>query len=461
MVLLLALVGAAAGMLRERRVALPLILLSVFGFAGAYEGPGLAERLADIPGFDRIRLRRTTQIASLPIALLAGLGVDALRAAGVRHKSVPALGVAGIALSACLVPWLLLHPLGLAERDPRPDVGTASYLVLALAGVAATLLAAPRIRGPARSVLMALLVAGVAFEGAWVWRNFVPTATASQTRPRSPLLEAIARDGGGKLLALGRTLPPEVPSLFGAPALRSYDAVGLARLRDLKQRTGAFRMLESAQITRGLPAPLLDMLGVRFVLADRNAKNVHLPGDGPGGARPAPELERLAPGVTVLRRPTSVPVAYRAAEWLPVESRRRAVSVVLSPTFDPHRQAVIEPAAAQDVAQSSGAGTPIEPLAVTRARPESLSVALPDQRGGLVVVAESYARGWRAYADGAEVPVMAANGFARAAFAPAGTRVLEFVYRPRGFGLGLAATGLATVGVGSLFARDRRRARDQ
>jgi hypothetical protein len=459
-VLLLALVGAAAGMLRERRVALPLIALSALGFVAAYDGPGLAERLAYIPGFDQIRLRRATQIAALPIALLAGLGIDALRAAGVRHKSLPAPGVAGLALAVCLVPWLLLHPLGLAERDPRPDVGVASYLVLALAGVAATLLAAPFLRGHARGVLMALLVLGVAAEGAWVWRDFVPTAESSQTRPHSPLLEGIARDGGGKLLALGRILPPEIPSLFGAPALRSYDAIGLARLRDLKQRTGAFRMPESAQITRGLPAPLLDLLGVRFVLADANAVNLRLPEIGPGAARPALELEKLAPGVVVLRRPTSLPVAYRASAWTTVANEKRALSAVLAPSFDPHRQTVIESTAEWDTAQSPGPGDRIEPLAVTRARPESLRVALPDRRGGLVVVTESYARGWRAYADGEEVPVMAANAFARAAFAPKGTRVLEFVYRPRGFRLALSVTGLAVLGILGLFARDLRRARE-
>jgi uncharacterized membrane protein YfhO len=63
---------------------------------------------------------------------------------------------------------------------------------------------------------------------------------------------------------------------------------------------------------------------------------------------------------------------------------------------------------------------------------------------GLVVLADLYDPGWRAFRDGEPVPILSVNHAVRGVVVPAGHSTIEFRYWPAGFdwGFRLAGTGL-------------------
>jgi hypothetical protein len=62
-----------------------------------------------------------------------------------------------------------------------------------------------------------------------------------------------------------------------------------------------------------------------------------------------------------------------------------------------------------------------------------------------LVLADSFYPGWRVYVNGQEREILKANVFFRGVDLPAGTHIVEFLYRPRSFALGLTVS-LATLG---------------
>jgi uncharacterized membrane protein YfhO len=58
-------------------------------------------------------------------------------------------------------------------------------------------------------------------------------------------------------------------------------------------------------------------------------------------------------------------------------------------------------------------------------------------RSGILVLADSFYPGWRAYVNGQEKEILRANLFFRALHLSAGEHVVEFRYEPRSFTIGL------------------------
>jgi len=64
---------------------------------------------------------------------------------------------------------------------------------------------------------------------------------------------------------------------------------------------------------------------------------------------------------------------------------------------------------------------------------------------GYLVMRDSFARGWRAWVDDLESPVVRANGKHRAVAVPAGQHDVVLRYDPPGLWPGLALTGLSVL----------------
>jgi hypothetical protein len=56
---------------------------------------------------------------------------------------------------------------------------------------------------------------------------------------------------------------------------------------------------------------------------------------------------------------------------------------------------------------------------------------------GVLVLADSFFAGWRAYVDGARVGILRADTLLRAVIVPPGRHIIDFVYTPKGFQIGL------------------------
>jgi len=181
-------------------------------------------------------------------------------------------------------------------------------------------------------------------------------------------------------------------------------------------------------------------------------------------------LARKAPGpvpgppagvaIEILENADALPRAYlvEAFEVVPGED---AVGRAVRGDFDPHRSVLLERAPAGFA--SAQEPPPARAAQIRLDRPEEVVVEVEAERGGVLVLTDTFYPGWRARRGGGELEILRANAFYRAVVVPAGRHQIVFRYEPvslrRGAALSLASLlGLVLVPIG-LRARGLRAAR--
>jgi hypothetical protein len=193
---------------------------------------------------------------------------------------------------------------------------------------------------------------------------------------------------------------------------------------------------------------LLDLAAARFFAATRDPRRasreavqafVRRAGLEPSGF--------VSAVVTLYENPRSVPrayVTYRTAPAPPLEELMRQLS---REDFDPMVASYVE-------GDPGFAATPEAPprgqaATLTRDDPTAVEVEAVLAAPGLLVLADSYARGWRARVDGEPAPILPTNHLFRGVPVPAGRHRVRFEYRPWGLRVGAA---MSLVGVAALVA---------
>jgi hypothetical protein len=169
--------------------------------------------------------------------------------------------------------------------------------------------------------------------------------------------------------------------------------------------------------------PVLDMLGVRYVI---------LRGSPPPNARPLFQ----GPDYWVLANPSAVPRAFVPHRAELVNDDHARLAKLVSPQFDPREVAFLEQQADLPAA-CRGSAEILEEI------PTRVRVSLHMETAGLVLLADHWDKGWKAYLDGKPVQILRANHALRGVVASPGARILEFRYEPASFRWGLALTGAA------------------
>jgi uncharacterized membrane protein YfhO len=67
------------------------------------------------------------------------------------------------------------------------------------------------------------------------------------------------------------------------------------------------------------------------------------------------------------------------------------------------------------------------------------------ETAGLIVLADNWDKGWRAYWNEKPVPILRTNYAIRGVLVPAGNGTLEFIYQPASLILGLWLAGFAAL----------------
>jgi uncharacterized membrane protein YfhO len=81
---------------------------------------------------------------------------------------------------------------------------------------------------------------------------------------------------------------------------------------------------------------------------------------------------------------------------------------------------------------------------VVRYEHQAVTIQASLNDSGILVLADAYYPGWKAYVDGKEVSIMRANHFFRALVLSEGNHLVEFKYDPLSFKIGLIIS-LATI----------------
>jgi hypothetical protein len=428
-----------------------------------------------IPGFRHSRPDRITFLYMSALAVLSAYGFaalagddgDAPRDGRTRRQ---ALAVA-LALAAVLLwPALprLVDPAARADlaawlADARarwtlyadallPQVAGSALLLAACALLAVPALARRLPRSAALAAWTALLVVPSLLFG---WR-FNPM----QHAPRfgeTALEQALLREAGTSaparvariLPALRQALPANVLQLVGVDDVHGASAAGVQGYLDLVDasdpqavnKSKYFRAFRDPTIARGR---LLDLLNARFVLA-----NFELP---------APyEPVASEDGITLYRNPRALPrffVVEQAELYArPAEGRAR----LLSADFDPARRVLVrvEDDVALPPSPLRGADASDARVELESASPHAIRLRVATERPAILVSTEVAYPGWQTRLDGAIVPTLLVDTAFRGAALPPGEHVLEMVYVPRSFQLGLALSALSLVAAALVF-RPRR-----
>ncbi len=388
------------------------------------------------------------------VSVLAGIGVDALFSVGRDMRSPRFWGP--IAAAAALI-------IGLVVIGTPPAVGRVALLTLVLVA----LLAAPRAR-----TLVAGLTAFLSLVQA------VDLAAANGNRFTHPF-GTPPHETLPDTLAVVRAAAPEARIHVATSPIDTALSPNAGFLADAPLAGGVFWPLtrEQARWWRGLAAVAetgpRSRLGIAPDAAYPDAVNLMAVGslavaaDSPFTESPWPEgTVRLGPPVrvndhVVFQNDSALPRAFWVPAYRAAPNFDAALAALADPQFDPRAACVIEGIMPQTAPPAAPSET-LVPCAVETITPEHVVVHVDAPADGILVLADSFAPGWRAVRDGEPQPILRANGLFRGAAVPAGQHRVVFTYEPRSVTVGLTISflmlaGLIVAGVAAFLRRVRAR----
>jgi hypothetical protein len=382
----LALPLAAAGLARCRRDRrwLALAVTAAFAFAAAYHWPGVRDLLGALPVIGRAAHHRLLFGVELGAALLAGAGCDEWLAG--RGRGVLAGGAVAAALLAAA--WALHRGAWAAYGLLLTEAGWTAAVVAAALLLALSLRLDRAWRFRLAPLLPALALCDLlAAHGA-----INPGLPLARLYPPTGAVRFLAEQPG-RVAGTGEALRPNAAMVYGLYDLRGDDPVKLVGYEAVYRRFAAGDPVYFQPITRW-SSPWLDRLGLRWVVA------------GPGEAPRAADWRLAYAGAdaSVYERPAALPLV----RWAPPVAAAGADSA------------------------AAGAGSPPAGLTVMRREPGRWEIGWHSAEPRLLVVAESWAPGWRALVDGQPRPVEAAAGALLGVRLGPGAGRAELRYRPPG-----------------------------
>jgi hypothetical protein len=421
--------------------------LGLFGFAFHADVPLISGVFRIFP-FTALRNNRFTFYTGWSLVALAVTGLEALLAGQVRWRLAfwPVIGlviVAGAHAGLCLVVVPAhFEALGQLVQADWFRLEYAWELVVCAAALGAWFLVRRR---HATGANVAQAVCGLVLVelliNAW---GANPQCDRAHYYPTTPLIDAL-REGPPGRVSLGTYLRPNVNMMYGLAEIRGYDGADPRRVIEL------FRVVDpewSQHATHALThsfdppvSPIMDMLGLRYVFRYWPA---------PDGARVfARDL-----GGWIEERETALPRVWVPRRIEPVADDAQCLERLGRADFDPRETAfVMGWDGISRSSESSGTGE------ITAEVPSRVVIAARMETAGVLVLADTWDAGWKAFVDGRATDVLRMNYLLRGVLVPPGKHTVEFRYEPASFTWGVrlfvvSAALLAGWGVLVLRSRD-------
>jgi len=444
---------------RHRSVNALWCVLGLLGLSWCLDVPVLV-RLLRLPGLNMLSHNRLVFVTSFSILAMAAIGLDVLEQGIARWRWwfwVPT------AVFAAVCAWCIGHtvvpPEPIATRlestirrheqvewvHDLEGVRTvqkwfarsyAGSAVLCGLGVAGWSLLWYR-RTPQRWLVPVL---GVVMVGDLMWFAYGRSTQSDPSLyyPRIPVLEQLAKQPPGRIVGV-LCFPAQLSQTHGLCDIQGYDSIDPGRLMDLmgsavdpgfQPPPYAMTQWYRPRATIAPPdhihlSPLLDMLGVRYVI---------FRGAPPESIHPALQGDDY----WVLVNRAALPRAFVPQRVETVANDRERLEKLSAPQFDPREVAYVE--------------TPVELPGLCRGSaeivaetPTRVTVSAHMETPGLLVLADLWDSGWRAYRDGEPVAILRANHAVRGVIVPAGATTVDFRYEPGSFRVGLWLFGLAAL----------------
>lgn len=218
----------------------------------------------------------------------------------------------------------------------------------------------------------------------------------------------------------------------------------------LNALNGAMQNYHDAQILPGgLNSPLLNILNARYIVIPNDAV----------GTRPREDIVLLVASypevfrndtVRVLENPNAMPRAWMVHDVVSAQAEQ-IPELLKADGFDPRRTVILN-SGAGDIVAEQPADPAKESVEIVSYEEDRVVLNVHAEAAGVVVLSETYDRGWHARVDGDKTPVNQAYGVIRSIPVTAGDHTIVLTYDPwslrYGFYLSLlgAALSLAVVG---------------
>jgi hypothetical protein len=439
------LVLAFFGFLRkERGMAVFFLLLAIFANQIVFGwGPGywLSVRAPALKAFNNMRF---VVIACFSIAVLAGLGLSFLQEQAARGpnrlKSRLRWWTCWIAAGAGIGVGIMVlqsfsNRAALARTSwiYRPE-GAAVLLLLAL------LISCPFAERFGKHVGLAALLLGIADLLTFSYRHS-PFFPAHDVFPTPPVLRKLRERDPSlyRVLTIDDSFPSNATLMYGFFSASGYEFPLARTLRvlhvfadgEIAPDVRANRLVRDR--TR-----LLDMMNVKYLIGNAFLNSATALEADPRRFR----MVLRDHDVEVVENLRVLPHAYLvpAEKTIVARSPEDAFQRVISPSFDPLRDAVIERTEANPRMPPPGTG-PREMRLVVRSGINECRIDGDVPRASLLVLSDAYYPGWQVTVDGRRRELLRTNYAFRGVFVESGSHTIEFRFRPVSLMVGAVISG--------------------
>jgi hypothetical protein len=444
---------------RHRSINCLWTALGFLGLAWCINVPGLVT-LMRMPGLNMMSYNRLVFVTTFAILAMAAVGLDVLWRGEVSRRwwfGLP-MCLLAVLFGWCVYRSLVLPELIGAQLPAAISQGRVVGSIHDLGGVAEVQ------SNFSRSYAVAAALSAIGLLGwFWLWfRAKVPAwsvpvlgaillgdllwfgyGVACQSDPwlyypPIPALQAIAKSTPGRVIGYA-CLPAKLALTQGLHDIRGYDAIdplrliqvlGLAAARETPLVPYALIQWLIPRVDLQKPGvlrlhPVLDMLGVRYVIFR-------------GTPPPGILADFVSTDYWVLVNKTALPRVFIPNRVEVVGNDQQRLQHMGDEHFDPRDVAYVE----QPLSTALPAGAR-GTVSIVNEIPMQITLSLDMQTAGLVVLADLWDTGWKAYLNGTSVPILRTNHAVRGVVAPAGQGKLEFRYEPNSFAWGIRIAGLA------------------
>jgi hypothetical protein len=442
---------------RHLRANVFWVALCFFALAWCVNVPGLVQLLR-LPGLNMMSHNRLVFLASFSIIALAVVGLDQL-AQGIvtRYRWF----WAPIAILSCLCLWSLFCILSLPEPIQtrltahilqgkkfswiedlegvqRVQYWFIRYYALAAIWCAIGLLGWFFLRKRQTQQPLLATVFGALMFGELLWFGFgrIVQCEPKLYFPRIPALEWVANSAQGRTMGYA-CLPATLSEIAGLNDIRGHDAVEPTRIVELitlasdgvpfmPRHAVTMTVAPKARLTATgefQVSPILDMLGLRYVV---------FRGSPPTNAAP----DFLSFDYWVMKNPGVMEQVFIPQKVECVADAKSRLEKIGGLSFNPREVAYVE-------TQVSLPAVCVGKASVRERIPTRITVDAQMETPGLVILADRWDKGWRAFLDGNAVPILIANHALRGVVVPSGAHRLVFHYEPASFTWGLRVAGVA------------------
>jgi hypothetical protein len=427
--LFLALVAAVY--IRRRTVLFFSALIAICGYV-VFGGWGAASILRMTPILDGVNHTRLILLIGFSLAVLAGFGLDGLRAAAQQRSFKPLLLLSLVGAGG--LGYWLLHRLEPALAGDDPDAAHYVYRQLAIFaagfGVVTTLSLWPARLAPL--LWKALALCWISGEMLWFAIGYNPSIPRSDYYPTTGSIDFLKSDPSlFRISGVDSVLPPNTGQMYDLYDIRGQDFTVVRRYEELvRGAVGKFWFYSgSAEITRSL-----FLSNTRYLMTHRNHE------------LPEPLFTRVYhEEVAVYRVNRYLDRALLLYDHEVIPDRKSALEKVRSSGFDPARLLVLE-REPEPAGASPENSAPVIEQSVRAARYEADDVVIEvsTPRPGFLLLLDTYFPGWKAFVDEQESVIYRADYNFRAVAIPAGRSTVHFKYQPLSFRIGLALAALGT-----------------